>query len=53
MTVAGRQVDQLSEHGLARFRREQFGIVFQFFNLLDELTVADNIQLPGRARRTT
>ncbi|MFC4506030.1 MULTISPECIES: ABC transporter ATP-binding protein [Streptomyces] len=48
VTVAGQQVDRLSEHGLARFRREQIGIVFQFFNLLDDLTVADNIQLPAQ-----
>ncbi|MFC7219018.1 ABC transporter ATP-binding protein [Streptomyces polyrhachis] len=53
VTVAGRRVDQLSEHGLARFRREQIGIVFQFFNLLDDLTVADNIQLPAQLTGTT
>ncbi|MFJ8006639.1 ABC transporter ATP-binding protein [Streptomyces fagopyri] len=56
VTVAGRRIDRLSEHALARFRREQIGMVFQFFNLLDDLTVADNIQLPaqltGTARRT-
>jgi len=56
VTVAGRRIDQLSEHALARFRRERIGMVFQFFNLLDDLTVADNIQLPaqltGTARRT-
>jgi len=55
VTVAGRRVDQLSEHALARFRRDRIGMVFQFFNLLDDLTVADNIQLPaqltGTARR--
>jgi putative ABC transport system ATP-binding protein len=56
VTVAGQRVDQLSEHALARFRRERIGMVFQFFNLLDDLTVADNIQLPaqltGTARRS-
>ncbi|WP_028800164.1 ABC transporter ATP-binding protein [Streptomyces sp. 142MFCol3.1] len=55
VTVAGQRVDRLSEHALARFRRERIGMVFQFFNLLDDLTVADNIQLPaqltGTARR--
>ncbi|MFF7446465.1 MULTISPECIES: ATP-binding cassette domain-containing protein [unclassified Streptomyces] len=55
VTVAGERVDRLSEHALARFRRERIGMVFQFFNLLDDLTVADNIQLPaqltGTARR--
>ena len=33
---------------LARFRREQIGMVFQFFNLLDDLTVADNVLLPSQ-----
>ncbi|KQV21779.1 MULTISPECIES: ABC transporter ATP-binding protein [unclassified Kitasatospora] len=56
VTVAGTRIDGLSEHALARFRRERIGMVFQFFNLLDDLTVTDNIQLPaqltGTARRT-
>ncbi|WP_406862457.1 ABC transporter ATP-binding protein [Streptomyces sp. HUAS MG47] len=48
VTVAGRRIDRLSEHEGARFRREQIGMVFQFFNLLDDLTVEDNIQLPAQ-----
>ncbi|MGW5737366.1 MULTISPECIES: ABC transporter ATP-binding protein [Streptomyces] len=52
VTVAGRRIDRLSEHALARFRREQIGMVFQFFNLLDDLTVADNIQLPAQLTGT-
>jgi putative ABC transport system ATP-binding protein len=42
ITVAGQPIDKLSETGVARFRREQIGMIFQFFNLLDDLTVADN-----------
>ncbi|MEU3254133.1 ABC transporter ATP-binding protein [Streptomyces sp. NPDC006997] len=53
VTVAGERVDQLSEHALARFRRERIGMVFQFFNLLDDLTVTDNIQLPAQLTGTT
>lgn len=53
VTVAGHRIDRLSEHALARFRREQVGMVFQFFNLLDDLTVADNIQLPAQLTGTT
>ena len=53
VTVAGQRIDQLSEHALARFRRGQIGMVFQFFNLLDDLTVADNIQLPAQLAGTT
>ena len=48
VTVAGQRIDKLSETGLARFRREQIGMIFQFFNLLDDLTVADNILLPAQ-----
>ena len=46
--VADQQVDRLSEAGLARFRRRQVGMVFQFFNLLDDMTVADNVLLPAQ-----
>ncbi|MGV9525760.1 ABC transporter ATP-binding protein [Streptomyces cellulosae] len=51
--VAGRRIDQLSEHALAKFRREHIGIAFQFFNLLDDLTVTDNIQLPAQLTGTS
>ncbi|MER7488378.1 ABC transporter ATP-binding protein [Streptomyces sp. NPDC126497] len=51
--VAGRRIDQLSEHALAKFRREHIGIAFQFFNLLDDLTVIDNIQLPAQLTGTS
>jgi putative ABC transport system ATP-binding protein len=56
ITVAGRRIDNLSESGLARFRARHVGIIFQFFNLLDDLTVQDNVLLPaqlaGASRRT-
>jgi len=48
VTVAGEQVDKLSETGLARFRRRRIGMIFQFFNLLDDLTVEDNVLLPAQ-----
>jgi putative ABC transport system ATP-binding protein len=48
VTVAGQRVDRLSETGVARFRRRQVGMIFQFFNLLDDLTVADNVVLPAQ-----
>jgi putative ABC transport system ATP-binding protein len=46
--VAGDRVDQLSETTAARFRRRHVGMIFQFFNLLDDLTVADNVLLPAQ-----
>jgi len=48
VTVAGQPVDTLSETKLARFRRTHVGMIFQFFNLLDDLTVADNVLLPAQ-----
>jgi putative ABC transport system ATP-binding protein len=48
VTVASQRVDNLSETGVARFRRQQIGMIFQFFNLLDDLTVADNVLLPAQ-----
>jgi putative ABC transport system ATP-binding protein len=48
VTVAGERVDKLSETGLARFRRRRIGMIFQFFNLLDDLTVEDNVLLPAQ-----
>ena len=45
VTVAGRRIDNLGESGLARFRARHVGIIFQFFNLLGDLTVEDNERL--------
>jgi|GEM_PF-5603418 len=52
VTVAGERVDTLSETGMARFRRRRIGMIFQFFNLLDDLTVADNVLLPAQLAGT-
>ena len=52
--VAGQPLHAMSETQLALFRRGHVGFVFQFFNLIANLTVRDNIELPalldGRAR---
>jgi putative ABC transport system ATP-binding protein len=45
--VAGERVDEMGETGVARFRRREIGMIFQFFNLLEDLTVADNVLLPA------
>jgi len=50
----GRRLDQLSETKRTELRRTAFGFVFQFGQLVPELTAADNIALPlllGRVRR--
>ena len=51
ITVAGQRIDRLGETGVARFRRDKVGMIFQFFNLLEDLTVADNVQLPAQLAR--
>jgi putative ABC transport system ATP-binding protein len=48
VTVAGERVDAMSETRAARFRRREVGMIFQFFNLLEDLTVADNVLLPAQ-----
>jgi putative ABC transport system ATP-binding protein len=46
--VGDQEISKLSETGAARFRRRQVGIIFQFFNLLDDMTVADNVLMPAQ-----
>jgi putative ABC transport system ATP-binding protein len=50
ITVGGIDLATAREGTRTRFRREQVGIVFQFFNLLPTLTVAENVALPLRLR---
>jgi len=45
--LAGERVDRLGEKALARLRRDAVGFVFQAFHLMDELTAAENIELPA------
>jgi len=44
--VAGQALTQLSEHERTLFRRQKIGFIFQFFNLVPTLTVAENVLLP-------
>src|ERR671916_319358 len=43
--LAGRRIDQLGERALARTRRDVVGFVFQAFQLMDELTARENVEL--------
>jgi ABC-type lipoprotein export system ATPase subunit len=45
--LAGQRIDRLSEKALARLRRRAIGFVFQAFHLMDELTAAENVELPA------
>jgi putative ABC transport system ATP-binding protein len=53
--VADEEVTGRGEDDLARLRRRHIGIIFQFFNLLEGMTVLENVALPaviaGRKRR--
>ncbi|HBA30622.1 MAG TPA: phosphonate ABC transporter ATP-binding protein, partial [Parabacteroides goldsteinii] len=42
----GKEIDKMSESQLTSFRKGNIGFVFQNFNLIDELTVYENVELP-------
>lgn len=44
--IAGTRINDLSESALARWRGKNVGVVFQFFQLLPTLTIAENVMLP-------
>jgi putative ABC transport system ATP-binding protein len=46
VTIAGMSIARLSEAERTKVRRKQIGFVFQFFNLLPDLTVRENVVLP-------
>src|SRR5712692_147357 len=48
--VAGTDLASLGEGGLARFRRDRIGFVFQFFHLLPNLTALENVLIPAQLK---
>jgi len=46
--LTGRRIDRLGERALTRLRRDRVGFVFQSYNLLSKLSVAQNVMLPRR-----
>ena len=44
--VEGSNISKLDENSLALYRRRQLGIIYQFFNLIPNLSVENNIKLP-------
>ncbi|BBC36319.1 ABC transporter, ATP-binding protein [Streptomyces graminofaciens] len=46
VVYAGERLDQLSEDRLSELRRTEFGVVFQFGQLIPELSAVDNVALP-------
>jgi ABC-type lipoprotein export system ATPase subunit len=53
--LAGERIDQRGERALSRLRRDRIGFIFQAFHLMDELSAAENVELPallaGRSAR--
>src|SRR4030081_103878 len=50
VTVAGSDLGPRGETGLARFRRDHIGFVFQFFYLLPNLTALENVLIPAQLK---
>lgn len=46
VSILGEPVSQLGEPALTLFRRRHIGFIYQFFNLIPTLTVAENVALP-------
>jgi putative ABC transport system ATP-binding protein len=52
VVVHGTDLTALNETGLALFRRRKIGMIFQFFNLLDDLSALDNVALAAQLTGT-
>ena len=50
VAVDGTDLGKLGEAGLARFRRDHIGFVFQFFYLLPNLTALENVMIPAQLK---
>ena len=50
--VGGLDLEKMGEAALARFRRDRIGFVFQFFHLLPNLTVLENVLIPAQLKGT-
>ena len=45
VTLDGREISALSDHELTNYRRADVGFVFQFYNLVQNLTALENVEL--------
>jgi putative ABC transport system ATP-binding protein len=53
VVVHGEELGKLDEKGLALYRRRRIGMIFQFFNLLDDLSALDNVALAAQLTGTS
>ncbi|MFS0878770.1 ABC transporter ATP-binding protein [Metabacillus niabensis] len=52
IVIEGKEMTRMKEKQLAEFRKQQLGFIFQDYNLLDTLTVKENILLPLSITKT-
>ena len=48
INIFGKEIVGLNEKELTKYRREDIGFVFQFYNLIPNLTVLENVELAGQ-----
>lgn len=48
IVVGGNDISSLDDHGLASYRRYDIGFVFQFYNLVPNLTAKENVELASQ-----
>lgn len=53
ITVDGKAINGLSARALTKYRREDIGFVFQFYNLAPNLTALENVELCTRIKKET
>ena len=46
VVIAGRHIEKLNEAQLVKFRREHVGFIFQSYNLMQNMTALENVELP-------
>jgi len=51
--INGEDITRMDDHRLTLFRRDQIGIIFQFFNLLSILSLEENIVLPHLLKKNS
>ncbi|EGV44738.1 ABC transporter ATP-binding protein [Bizionia argentinensis JUB59] len=52
-TINGTDINSLSERGLAKFRNEEIGFIFQFHQLLPEFSAIENVCIPAFIKKTS
>ena len=48
IVVDGEHIEQYNRHALTKYRREMVGFVFQFYNLVQNLTALENVELASQ-----